>query len=63
MVEHAHALFGVYRCASALGLTDEAATAFAGATSIVERLDAPFFTWILGPREEPSGQKSSAIDL
>ena len=33
------------------------------AESIVEGLDAPLFTWILGPRGEPSEQESSATDL
>ena len=33
------------------------------ADSIVEGLDAPLFTWILGPRREPDEQESSAIEL
>lgn len=63
VVEHAHALFGVYRCASALGLTDEAILARLAAESVVESLDAPFFTWIMGPREEPGAQPPSVVDL
>ena len=63
VVEHAHALFGIYRCASALGHANEAAMARLDADSIVESLDAPLFTWILGPREDPSEQQPSAMDF
>ena len=63
MVELAHGLYGVYRCASALGHTEEAETARLHADSIAQRLNAPLFTWILGPREEPGAQAPVVVDL